>query len=101
MQKPTNYDTTQAAGEFEPIKLGGHKMVIKQGSERQSQGGMNMIVIMFDFAEGDEQAGYFMKQFENDTEFVTLKHSSHVSRSLIRVLLLDGEITLDSSSGVS
>lgn len=66
MNKPTAYDTTQAAGEFEPIKLGGHKMVIKQVSERQSQGGLNMIVILFDFAEGDEQAGYFMKQFEND-----------------------------------
>ena len=66
MQKPNNYDTTQAAGEFEPIKLGGHKMVIKQVSERQSQGGLNMIVILFDFADGDEQAGYFMKQFEND-----------------------------------
>lgn len=34
MQKPNNYDTTQAAGEFEPIKLGGHKMVIKQVSEK-------------------------------------------------------------------
>lgn len=66
MQKPTNYDTTQVAGEFEPIKLGGHKMIIKQVSERQSQGGLNMIVILFDFADGDEQAGYFMKQFEND-----------------------------------
>ena len=38
MQKPNNYDTTQAAGEFEPIKLGGHKMVIKQVSEKKSQG---------------------------------------------------------------
>lgn len=66
MNKPAMYDTTQAAGEFEPIKLGGHKMVIKQVSERQSQGGLNMIVILFDFADGDEQAGYFMKQFEND-----------------------------------
>ena len=66
MQKPNSYDTTQAAGEFEPIKLGGHKMVIKQVSERQSQGGLNMIVVLFDFADGDEQAGYFMKQFEND-----------------------------------
>ena len=37
MQKPNSYDTTQAAGEFEPIKLGGHKMVIKQVSERQSK----------------------------------------------------------------
>lgn len=66
MQKPNNYDTTQAAGEFEPIKLGGHKMVIKQVSEKKSQGGLDMLVILFDFAEGDEQAGYFMKQFEND-----------------------------------
>ena len=33
MQKPNSYDTTQAAGEFEPIALGGHKMVIKQVSE--------------------------------------------------------------------
>lgn len=39
MLKPQNYDTTQAAGEFEPIKLGGHKMVIKHVSERQSQDG--------------------------------------------------------------
>lgn len=66
MQKPNNYDTTQAAGEFEPIKLGGHKMVIKQVSEKESQGGLDMLIILFDFAEGDEQAGYFMKQFEND-----------------------------------
>lgn len=71
MQKPNNYDTTQAAGEFEPIKLGGHKMVIKQVSERESKPDnegrtKNMLVILFDFAEGDEQAGYFMKQFEND-----------------------------------
>lgn len=34
MQKPNSYDTTQAAGEFEPIALGGHKMVIKQVSEK-------------------------------------------------------------------
>lgn len=37
MQKPNNYDTTQAAGEFEPIKLGGHKMVIKQVSEKKAR----------------------------------------------------------------
>ena len=71
MLKPQNYNTTQAAGEFEPIKLGGHKMVIKQVSECQSKPDdegktKNMLVILFDFADGDEQAGYFMKQFEND-----------------------------------
>lgn len=38
MQKPNSYDTTQAAGEFEPITLGGHKMVIKQVSEKKIPG---------------------------------------------------------------
>lgn len=67
MLKPQNYDTTQAAGEFEPIKLGGHKMVIKQVSEGKTKDtGLNKLIILFDFADGDEQAGYFMKQFEND-----------------------------------
>ena len=51
MNKPTAYDTTQAAGEFEPIALGGHKMVIKQVSEKKTQGGLDMLVILFDFAE--------------------------------------------------
>ena len=53
MNKPAAYDTTQAAGEFEPIALGGHKMVIKQVSEKKTQNGLNMLVILFDFAEGD------------------------------------------------
>ena len=66
MQKPTNYDTTKAAGEYEPINLGGHKMVIKQVAEKQSKNGLKMLVVLFDFAEDDEQAGYFMKQFTDD-----------------------------------
>lgn len=67
MQKPNSYDTTQAVGEFEPIKLGGHKMVIKQVSEGKTKDtGFNKLIILFDFADGDEQEGYFMKQFEND-----------------------------------
>lgn len=66
MQKPQNYDSTQVSGEFEPIKLGGHKMIIKQVSEKKSQTGKDMLVVLFDFADGDEQAGYFMKQFESD-----------------------------------
>ena len=66
MLKPQNYDTTQAAGEYEPIALGGHKMIIKQVSEKKSQSGLDMLVVLFDFAEGDKQAGYFMKQFESD-----------------------------------
>lgn len=66
MQKPNNYDETQAGGEFTPVELGGHKLVIKQVKETKSKAGKDMIVIKFDFAEGDKQAGYFNEQFKND-----------------------------------
>lgn len=33
MQKPNNYENTQAQGEFTPVELGGHKLIIKQVNE--------------------------------------------------------------------
>ena len=66
MQKPNNYDETQASGEFTPVELGGHKLILKQVNEKQSKNGKPMIVVLFDFAPDDAQAGYFMEQFKND-----------------------------------
>lgn len=66
MNKPDTYEQTRVAGEFEPILLGGHRMVIKQVAEKQSKSGLKMLVVLFDFAEDDRQPGYFMKQFEDD-----------------------------------
>ena len=66
MIKPNNYDATQARNEFIPVELGGHKLIIKQVSEKQSSTGKPMIVVMFDFAPDDAQAGYFMEQYKND-----------------------------------
>ena len=66
MQKPNNYDQTQAGGDFTPVELGGHKLIIKQVSETKSKAGKNMIVVLFDFAPEDKQAGYFTEQFAND-----------------------------------
>lgn len=66
MQKPNNYDETQAGGEFTPVELGGHKLIIKQVNETKSKTGKDMIVVLFDFAEDDKQPGYFMEQFQND-----------------------------------
>ena len=37
MNKPNNYDNTQAAGEFTPVELGGHKLIIKQVTETTSK----------------------------------------------------------------
>ena len=66
MQKPNNYDETQAGGEFTPVELAGHRMVIKQVNETKSKTDKDMIVVLFDFAEDDKQPGYFMEQFQND-----------------------------------
>lgn len=66
MKKPNNYENTQAQGEFTPVELGGHKLVIKQVSEKESKNGKPMIVVLFDFAQDDVQPGYFAKQFADD-----------------------------------
>lgn len=67
MQKPNGYEEAQASGEFTPVNLGGHHAVIKQVTEKQSSTGKDMIVVVFDFATNDEQAGYFSDRFKNDT----------------------------------
>ncbi len=66
MQKPRNYEETQAQGEFTPVELGGHQMVIKQVTETKSKTGKDMIVVLFDFNQSDKQPEYFMKQFRDD-----------------------------------
>ena len=66
MKKPNNYENTQVQGEFTPVELGGHKLVIKKVEERMSKTNRPMIVVYFDFAPGDKQAGYFEEVFAND-----------------------------------
>ena len=66
MQKPNNFETTQAQGEFTPVELGGHYLVIKEVSEMKSKNGKDMIKVSFDFAKNDKQPGYFEKAFRDD-----------------------------------
>lgn len=66
MQKPNGYDEAPVQGEFTLVELGGHKLIIKQVSEKKSKNGKDMIVVLFDFAPDDVQPGYFMEQFKND-----------------------------------
>ena len=42
MQKPNNYDQTPAGGDFTPVELGGHKIIIKQVSETKSKNGKDL-----------------------------------------------------------
>lgn len=66
MNKPNDYENTQASGDYTPVRLGGHKLVIKQVSEKMSSTNKPMIVVLFDFDKGDDQADYFMESFKND-----------------------------------
>ena len=66
MRKPNNYEETKAQGEYIPVELGGHKLIIKQVSEKKAKSGKDMLVVLFDFAADDSQAGYFSKQFADD-----------------------------------
>lgn len=65
MQKPNNYDSTPT-GDFTPVELGGHKLIIKKVEETKSKNGKDMVVVYFDFAADDKQPGYFAERFRND-----------------------------------
>lgn len=67
MQKPKSYEETKASGDFTPVELGGHRLIIKQVSETTTKTtGKPMIVVMFDFDDSDKQSGYFTKAFKDD-----------------------------------
>ena len=66
MQKPENYENTQAAGTFTPIEIGPHYLVIKQVEELNDRNGNPMIKVSFDTADNDKQPHYFADQFRND-----------------------------------
>ena len=73
MQKPNNFDNT-STGDFTPIELGGHYLTIKQVNETTSKSGKPMIVVLFDFAKEDKQAGYFMESFSSNVLFSPFLH---------------------------
>lgn len=66
MQKPNGYDEVQIGGDFTPVELGGHHLIIKGVKEQNSKSGLPMIVVAFDFAKNDKQPGYFSDLFEKD-----------------------------------
>lgn len=67
MQKPNNYENTQAAGEFIPLELGGHILVIKQVKEEVSTNGKKMIRVSFDTHTTDKQPNFFTDQYKKNT----------------------------------
>lgn len=66
MNKPNGYDEVQIGGDYTPIELGGHHLVIKGVREEKSKNGNDMIVVAFDTAKNDKQPGYFSDLFDKD-----------------------------------
>ena len=65
--KPQGYDEVQAGGEFTPITLGGHKLVIKKLEEVTASNGNKYLKVSFDTAPDDVQPNYYAEQYKNDT----------------------------------
>lgn len=66
MQKPSGYDEVKVGGDFTPVELGGHHMIIKGVKEQVNKNGEPMIVVAFDFAKNDKQPEYFSELFDKD-----------------------------------
>ena len=65
--KPAGYDEVQAGGDFTPIELGGHKLVIKKLEEVTASNGNKYLKVSFDTASDDKQPNYYAEQYKNDT----------------------------------
>ena len=65
--KPQVYDEVQAGGDFTPIALGGHKLVIKKLEECKASNGNSYLKVSFDTAQDDKQPNYYAEQYKNDT----------------------------------
>lgn len=65
MLKPNNFENVQT-GDFIPVEVGGHRMVIKAIEETTSKAGKPMVIVFFDFAPEDKQPSYFADQFSKD-----------------------------------
>lgn len=66
MDKPKDFDTAKAWGEYEPLPAGGYVCRIVGVDETISKTGKNMIKIAIDIAEGDHK-DRFMESYKVDT----------------------------------
>lgn len=66
MNKPHDYENIKLSN-YEELKAGGHKCVIKMAEEYKSESGKDMLRIHFDTDLGDTQPLYFTNRYKNDT----------------------------------
>lgn len=67
MLKPNDYDSISAYGDYEPLEIGGHILVIQAVKETKSKSGKPMLEISLDTAPDDIQPGYYMDRWKSDS----------------------------------
>lgn len=82
INKPQDFDTAQAWGDYNPLQPGGYICTIVNARETMSKAGNQMIELMVDISEGDE-AGRFMNEYNNSTREPRKWNNSAVIRQLI------------------
>ena len=83
MNKPNNYDNTPTQGERVEILEGGHQLIIYQVVETETKKGKPMIVVQYDFAQGDRQVGLAANTYRDDVS--PEKKWPHFATSYIQV----------------
>lgn len=63
------WEETEAVeyGKFAPLELGGHACIIRNADIYKGQSGNESLRVQVDIDTTDKQAGFFQKQFDNDT----------------------------------
>ena len=68
MNKPNDYENTQAGGNFEQIELGGHYMGLVKVEETTTKvTGKPMLVVYLDTLSNDKQPNFFNARYKEDT----------------------------------
>lgn len=88
MNMPNNYDKTPVQGERIEVQEGGHQLIIYQVVETTTKKGKPMIVVQYDFAQGDVQAGLAANTYRDDIS--PEKKWPHFATAYIQVEDKDG-----------
>ena len=86
MEKPRNFDTAKATGEYSPLPAGGYICNIIGVEEVMSRSGKPMIKIALDIAFGDEK-DRFMNEYKNDTR----QEKKWPSNAVVYQLVMDAD----------
>ena len=66
MNRPENFEKMVEASSVDPLRLGGHYLVIKGVIESKNTYGEDMIIVQLDCDVIDDQAGYFGRLYDLD-----------------------------------